>query len=85
MARYVEGIMNEEEVSVCLIMGSALTAIDALLAVENAKGADKNNEKARIYAVARTHQQTALAYFEYWLSQRELLRRVASIAGGGGK
>ena len=83
MTRFVEGMMNEEEVSVCLIMESALTAIDALLAAENARGADKDDAKARFYAVARTHQQTALAYFEYWLSQRELLRRIASTAGGG--
>lgn len=76
--------MSEEEVSVCLIMESALTAIDALLAAENASEY-KDNEKARFYAVARTHQQTALAYFEYWLSQREMLRRIASTAGGGGK
>jgi hypothetical protein len=76
-------MMNENEVTICLVMEQAIIALDAILALENAKGDDKDNEKARFYAVARTHQQTALAYFEYWLSQREMLRRIASTAGGG--
>lgn len=82
MAGFVREIMDEEEVDVCLAMESVLDMLDALLTAENAKGVDKNDGKARFYAVARTHQQTALAYFEYWLSQHELLRRVSSTAGG---
>ena len=75
MTRYV---MTAAEVIVAMEMESVLARLDVLLNAENAKGIDKDNEKARFYAVARTHQQTALAYFEYWLSQRAMLARIAT-------
>lgn len=68
--------MNEQEMDICLAMDEVLNMLDALLAVENAKGADKNNEQARFYAVARTHHQTTMAYFNYWLAMHDMFRRL---------